>query len=113
MKNNINWSYFPKTDPIPQGLKEAINIFEKNGYILKNYSEDEMFNLSKIIHNDLNKKENFIQKKKQCIKTTSEILDNKINSHFYEMIMPEIIKSLNIKSLIRARLNLYPKTFLN
>ena len=30
MKNNINWSYFPKTDPIPQGLKEAINIFEKN-----------------------------------------------------------------------------------
>ena len=30
MKNNINWSYFPKTDPIPQGLKDAINIFEKN-----------------------------------------------------------------------------------
>ena len=30
MKNSINWSYFPKTDPIPQELKEAINIFEKN-----------------------------------------------------------------------------------
>ena len=30
MKKNINWSYFPKTDPIPQELEEAINIFEKN-----------------------------------------------------------------------------------
>ena len=30
MKNSINWSYFPKTDPIPQELEEAINIFEKN-----------------------------------------------------------------------------------
>ena len=30
MKSSINWSYFPKTDPIPEELKEAINIFEKN-----------------------------------------------------------------------------------
>ena len=30
MKNNITWSYFPKTDPIPQELKEVIKIFEKN-----------------------------------------------------------------------------------
>ena len=67
------------------GYREIID--EKNGYILKNYSEDEMFNLSKIIHNDLNKKENFIQKKRQCIKTTSEILDNKINSQKFIKII--------------------------
>ena len=67
------------------GNREIID--EKNGYILKNYSEDEMFNLSKIIHNDLNKKENFIQKKRQCIKTTSEILDNKINSQKFIKII--------------------------
>ena len=30
MKNNLNWSYFPKTDPIPPELEEAISIFEKN-----------------------------------------------------------------------------------
>ena len=30
MKNNLNWSYFPKTDPIPQELEEAISIFKKN-----------------------------------------------------------------------------------
>ena len=40
----------------------------------------------------------------------SLFLDRKINSPFYELIMPDLIKSLNIKSLIRARLNLYPKT---
>ena len=68
------------------GNREIIN--EKNGYILKNYSEDEMINLSKIIHNDLNEKENFIQKKRQCIKATSEILDNKLNSQ-------EFIKIIN------------------
>ena len=30
MKKNINWSYFPKTDPLPIELKETIEIFEKN-----------------------------------------------------------------------------------
>ena len=30
MQSAINWSYFPKTDPIPEELKDAINIFEKN-----------------------------------------------------------------------------------
>lgn len=67
------------------GNREIID--EKNGYILKDFTEDEMINLSKIIHNDLNKKENFIQKKIQCIKTTSEILDNKINSQKFIKII--------------------------
>ena len=30
MKKSINWSYFPKTDPLPEVLNETINIFEKN-----------------------------------------------------------------------------------
>ena len=30
MKKSINWSYFPKTDPLPEILNETINIFEKN-----------------------------------------------------------------------------------
>ena len=30
MKKNINWSYFPKTDPLPEVLNEVITIFEKN-----------------------------------------------------------------------------------
>lgn len=30
MKKNINWSYFPKTDPLPEVLNEVIAIFEKN-----------------------------------------------------------------------------------
>ena len=42
--------------------------------------------------------------------THSLFLDRQVNSSFYELIMPDIIKSLNIKSLIRARLNLYPRT---
>lgn len=30
MKSTINWSYFPKTDPIPDDLNKVINVFEKN-----------------------------------------------------------------------------------
>jgi len=30
IKNKINWSYFPKTDPLPSVLNDPINIFEKN-----------------------------------------------------------------------------------
>ena len=30
MKKNVNWSYFPKTDPLPAILNETISIFEKN-----------------------------------------------------------------------------------
>jgi len=30
MKKNINWSYFPKTDPLPDCLMGPIKIFEKN-----------------------------------------------------------------------------------
>ena len=30
MKKSINWSYFPKTDPLPEALVETINIFENN-----------------------------------------------------------------------------------
>lgn len=30
MVKNISWSYFPKTDPLPEVLKGSINIFEKN-----------------------------------------------------------------------------------
>lgn len=30
MVKNISWSYFPKTDPLPEVLKDSINIFEKN-----------------------------------------------------------------------------------
>ena len=37
-------------------------------------------------------------------------LENKINSAFYEEIIPEFLKKLKVKKLIRARLNLYPKT---
>ena len=42
--------------------------------------------------------------------THTLVLDKKINSNYYYDIMPEIINSLNLKSLIRARLNLYPRT---
>ena len=30
MNKTINWSYFPKTDPIPKELEKVINVFEKN-----------------------------------------------------------------------------------
>ena len=30
MKKSINWSYFPKTDPIPNELEKVISVFEKN-----------------------------------------------------------------------------------
>ena len=30
IKNKINWSYFPKTDPLQSVLNDTINIFEKN-----------------------------------------------------------------------------------
>ena len=30
MKKTINWSYFPKTDPLPELLNQTINIFEEN-----------------------------------------------------------------------------------
>lgn len=30
MKSGINWSYFPKTDPLPEVLLSSIKIFEKN-----------------------------------------------------------------------------------
>ena len=30
MKNTINWSYFPKTDPTPEELEKIIDVFEKN-----------------------------------------------------------------------------------
>ena len=30
MKKTIAWSYFPKTDPIPNELEEIIEVFEKN-----------------------------------------------------------------------------------
>ena len=30
MKSEINWSYFPKTDPLPEVLLSSIKIFEKN-----------------------------------------------------------------------------------
>ena len=40
VKNKINWSYFPKTDPIPEELKEAINIFEKNFTKINSYKNN-------------------------------------------------------------------------
>ena len=30
MKKNINWIYFPKTDPLPEVLTNAVAIFQKN-----------------------------------------------------------------------------------
>ncbi len=30
MKKLINWSFFPKTDPLPEVLNDPIKIFEKN-----------------------------------------------------------------------------------
>ena len=35
---------------------------------------------------------------------------NKINSQFYESIMPEFIEKLQIKNLLRVKLNLYTQT---
>jgi|TARA_R110001592_G_scaffold103003_2_gene290291 hypothetical protein len=35
---------------------------------------------------------------------------NEPNSNYYEKIMPKFIEKLKIKKLIRAKLNLYPKT---
>ena len=77
--------------------------------------KDKIKEINNIILNDqfpwyLQKKINSLDKTGYGYFTHSLYLDNKINSLFYEMIMPEIIKSLNIKSLIRARLNLYPTT---
>ena len=77
--------------------------------------KDKIKEINNIILNDqfpwyLQKKINSLDKTGYGYFTHSLYLDNKINSRFYEMIIPEIIKSLNIKSLIRARLNLYPKT---
>jgi len=37
-------------------------------------------------------------------------LNNKINSPFYDLIMPEFLKLFKNKKLLRARLNLYTKT---
>tara|TARA_Y100001970_G_scaffold34404_1_gene42650 strand:- start:828 stop:1316 length:489 start_codon:yes stop_codon:yes gene_type:complete len=45
--------------------------------------------------------------------THSLYLNKKINSEFFKIIMPEILDNLKIKSLLRARLNLYPKTTKN
>ena len=77
--------------------------------------KDKIKEINNIILNDqfpwyLQKKINSLDKTGYGYFTHSLYLDNKINSRFYEMIIPEIIKSLNIKSLIRARLNLYPTT---
>ena len=77
--------------------------------------KDKIKEINNIILNEqfpwyLQKKINSLDKTGYGYFTHSLYLDNKINSRFYEMIIPEIIKSLNIKSLIRARLNLYPTT---
>ena len=77
--------------------------------------KDKIKEINNIILNDqfpwyLQKKINSLDKTGYGYFSHSLYLDNKINSRFYEMIIPEIIKSLNIKSLIRARLNLYPTT---
>ena len=58
----------------------------------------------------LQNKINYLDKTGYGYFTHSLYLDNKINSEFFKIIMPEIINNLNIKSLLRARLNLYPKT---
>jgi hypothetical protein len=30
MKRSVHWTYFPKTDPLPEALTSAVKIFEKN-----------------------------------------------------------------------------------
>ena len=84
--------------------------------IIKNFLDQQNFNNIKntviqfyfpwYLQNEINK----FDKSGYGYFTHSLFLDSKINSPFYELIMPDIIKSLNIKFLIRARLNLYPKT---
>tara|TARA_B100001964_G_C13900833_1_gene451564 strand:- start:70 stop:624 length:555 start_codon:yes stop_codon:yes gene_type:complete len=52
MKKTINWSYFPKTDPIPKELEKVINLFEKNSTEIDTIKDEE-----KIIKGVKNKKE--------------------------------------------------------
>ena len=40
MKKNVNWSYFPKTDPLPAILNETISIFEKNHHKIDSAKND-------------------------------------------------------------------------
>ena len=39
--SNINWSYFPKTDPIPDDLNEVINVFQKNSKKIDTIEDEE------------------------------------------------------------------------
>ena len=39
--SNINWSYFPKTDPIPDDLNEVINVFQKNSKRIDTIEDEE------------------------------------------------------------------------
>jgi len=52
MKKTINWSYFPKTDPIPKELEKVINLFEKNSKEIDTIKDEE-----KIIKGVKDKKE--------------------------------------------------------
>jgi hypothetical protein len=40
MKKNINWIYFPKTDPLPEVLTDAVAIFQKNFLKIDSYKND-------------------------------------------------------------------------
>ena len=45
MKKNIDWSYFPKTDPLPEILNDTINIFEKNHVKIDSRKNDIHFHI--------------------------------------------------------------------
>ena len=37
----LEWSYFPKTDPLPDFLKESVNVFEKKFHLIDSFNDTE------------------------------------------------------------------------
>ena len=37
----LEWSYFPKTDPLPDFLKESVDVFEKNFHLIDSFNDTE------------------------------------------------------------------------
>jgi|TARA_B110000495_G_C22993438_1_gene585338 hypothetical protein len=50
--NRINWSYFPKTNPIPHELKATVNIFEKNFIKIDTNTAEELIKKGKKTKDD-------------------------------------------------------------
>ena len=37
----LEWSYFPKTDPLPDFLKESVDVFEKKFHLIDSFNDTE------------------------------------------------------------------------